>query len=442
MVFSVLGFFLYVVSNTEFIKQAREAIVTDGYQFTRWYEGGGIDLVKEKIEMRMQRGSDQVYLLVNNNDEKLAGMLDKWPEMVGSEFFDMQEVVLDDEDIHASWRRPPFIGYENIKIFIQTVTFADEHKLLIGRNLYVIERLRDLTGELALFALVVLGIILIVNIAISMFVVNSVNHIVNVTKQVIETGDLSARITVKSGWDDLSYLSKMINSLMDYIERLVDNIRQISNNIAHDLRSPLSRLQNRIDSLDENKPISAAEKQKLKAESDTLLSMFAAVLRISEIESGKHVFEKVVIDVSDLVDHVHEFFEPVASEKGIVLTKTLTSVKSFVDQDLLFQAMLNLMENAIKFTPKSGRIDLSVKMNLSGDIIINVSDTGIGIPVADINKVFRRFYRSDKSRTMPGNGLGLSMVKAIIDFHHGEIELADNQPGLVVTITLPHDTSI
>ncbi|MEM9101656.1 MAG: HAMP domain-containing sensor histidine kinase [Pseudomonadota bacterium] len=445
IVFSVLSFFLYIVSTSDFIGQAKRAIQSDAQQILRLHDAEGIDALVSLIEKRMQRGSDQIYLLLNDKDEKIIGMLDVWPDDLNGKqaglrsetFFGMLQHDILDEHIDASWLRPPFDDSQFHTIFSKIVWIEDGNKLLIGRSLTDVERFRDLIGELSSLALIVLAIIVGINFAISIFVVRRVNRIASNARYVTETGDLTARIESTKGWDDLSYLARTINSMLDYIERLVNNVKQVTDNIAHDLRSPLTRLQNKIETLEKNRPLTEDEKLELKSYTETLLSMFSALLRISEIESGKHVFEIKAFNVNRLIEDVVEFFEPVAQDKNIELNYSAENVEFPLDRDLIFQAVLNIMENAIKFTPSEGKIEVTAQILSSGTLELAFSDTGPGVSDDDKPKILKRFYRTETSRTTPGNGLGLSMVKAIVDFHGGDIKLEDNNPGLCLKIHLP-----
>jgi len=220
------------------------------------------------------------------------------------------------------------------------------------------------------------------------------------------------------------------------IEKLVEGIKQVSDNIAHDLRSPVTRLQHRIENIPADKALTDLERQKLLQESQGLLAMFNGLLRIAEVESGKHSLEMQHVELKDLIQDVVELFEPVAQEKGLTIKTDLTPHTHRIDRDLLFQALINLLENALKFTPHGGEITLTLSSRYGRTAII-VSDTGPGISDTDKVKVFRRFYRVDSSRNTPGYGLGLSLVKAIVEYHEGIMTLEDNTPhGLKATILL------
>ena len=220
----------------------------------------------------------------------------------------------------------------------------------------------------------------------------------------------------------------------------MEDIRRVSDNIAHDLRTPLARLRQHLEQarLEESPGSKSAMnlEQSIK-EADSLLITFNALLRIARIEAGQVKAGFSEIDFHALLDDIVEFYEPLVEEKNQSLETTLeANIKSFGDRDLLFQAFANVIENAIKYTPDNGALSISL-IRLSTELVVTISDNGPGIPESEREKVFRRFYRLDQSRSSSGNGLGLSMVSAVISLHSGSITLEDNNPGLRTVIRLP-----
>jgi signal transduction histidine kinase len=264
--------------------------------------------------------------------------------------------------------------------------------------------------------------VVIISFVLSIFVVSRINNIGVTAKEIIETGDLSRRISIDTKWDDLSNLAHLLNGLLERAEHQVDDIRQVTDSIAHDLRTPLTRLKNQLE---------LAKLPEIAAEADRIIETFNALLRISNIEKGKNRGEFKEHDLYNIVADVIDLYEPLVEQKNIELTRNLESFKYSCDKDLLFQAAANLLDNAIKFTPKNGKIEVVLQ-----DGVLSIADTGMGVADADKDKVFTRFFRADSSRNTAGNGLGLSLVAEVIKLHKARIKLEDNQPnGLKVVVS-------
>ena len=431
---SILAYFLYLFSNADFIRETRAAIVTDIGNMQDWYDLHGIKEVVRILEHRTGVTQNHFYLLVDDQGRKVAGNIKELPRETTPKFglikFEIPHEQLALAEIST---RPESIEYD---ILAKIHRFDNGFQLLVGRDVDDVEITQELVGILAWICLVVLILVMIANFFMSLYVVRRVNHIAITAGHIMETGDLSQRIQMNNQWDDLSYLARVLNHMLASIEKLVEGIKQVSDNIAHDLRSPVTRLQHRIEKIPTDKPITDLERQKLLQESQGLLAMFNGLLRIAEVESGKYSLEMQHVELKDLIQDVVELFEPVAQEKGLTIKTDLTPHTHRIDRDLLFQALINLLENALKFTPHGGEITLTLSSRYGRTAII-VSDTGPGISDTDKVKVFRRFYRVDSSRNTPGYGLGLSLVKAIVEYHEGIMTLEDNTPhGLKATILL------
>jgi signal transduction histidine kinase len=267
--------------------------------------------------------------------------------------------------------------------------------------------------------------------------------ITSTAEDIMRTGDLSKRIPIDSRWEDLSNLSSTLNNMLSEIEQLVGGVRTVSDNIAHDLRTPLTRLRNHIEEMRVTATacptIEDQQRQysNLVMECDEMLATFQALLRISNIESGRKHAVFLPFNVSAVLNDVIELYEPVAAEKNIVIASNLEpSVTLNGDKDLMFQAFANLIDNAMKYTPSGGHVAMDLQSTADG-IHFQLRDNGLGINDTHKSLVFQRFYRVEASRHLPGYGLGLSLVSAIIALHKGRIILSDNAPsGLVVTIKI------
>ena len=310
---------------------------------------------------------------------------------------------------------------------------------ILGYFLYDFGR-KELIGEsylhfqqLSILIMLLMSLVVLVSFLISVFVVNRINTIATTAREIMDTGDLSRRISINTNWDDLSNLALVLNGFLARIELLIDGIHEVSNDIAHDLRTPLTHLRNQIEGL-KSQAVRDSDLDALLAESDHILDIFHSLLRISTIEKSNrhHAFEEVNLSV--LLQDVVELYEPIAEEKKIHLhlqKKSGQRIKG--DKHLLFQLFANVLSNAIKFSPSNSEVFVKTEAD-KNSLNILITDQGPGISVSEKEVVFRRFYRGDASRSTEGNGLGLSLVKAIVDLHQGSIFLEDNNPGLRVRV--------
>lgn len=291
-----------------------------------------------------------------------------------------------------------------------------------------------ISAPLALLAIALMLAVIAISFFISVFVVSRTNRIARTAQEIMETGNLAQRIEVDSRWDDLSYLSSVLNSFLDRNQDLVEGVQRVSDNIAHDLRTPLTRLRNNLDDLRRRTTGAGAENaEALIAEADHILGTFNALLRIARIETAQQrSFRPVSLD--GILRDVAELYEPVAEQKHMRLLVTTVPVTFNCDRNLLFQAFANIVDNAIKFGPPHTDIHIDVQGDPTA-IVCRIRDHGPGIAETEHESVFRRFYRGEQSRTTQGNGLGLSLVQAVIALHGGQIALQDAAPGLEVKVT-------
>lgn len=317
---------------------------------------------------------------------------------------------------------------DNEKTYAAKVhTFEDNRKILVGIDITQTQREFHFMQWLSIISIALIILVVLVSYMISVFVARGTNKIATTAQNIMDTGDLSKRLEVSSPWDDLGKMSATLNLMLDRIEELMGGVRQVSDNIAHDLRTPLTRLRNHIEAAQQDN--SETAKARLLNEADQLLNTFNALLRISRLETEKKRENFQLVALQPLIEDLIALYEPLAEEKGITLHQQLMDIGCKGDKDLLFQAHANVIDNAIKYTPEGGEI--SVTMYREGQLsVITVEDSGGGIPEQDIGKVFQRFYRCDVSRTSAGNGLGLSLVKAVFDLHHGQLDLENTASGL------------
>jgi signal transduction histidine kinase len=247
---------------------------------------------------------------------------------------------------------------------------------------------------------------------------------------------------VKTRGDEIDQLAMTFNQMLDRIQTLVTEIKEMSDNIAHDLRSPITRIRGIAEvtltngkSMDEYENMAASTIE----ECDRLLDMINTMLMISKTESGVDKLSRQEINLAGLIREACELFEPTAEDKRVTLSCDAPNESHLIGDNRMIQRMLsNLLDNAIKYTPSGGKVNVSVSENEKGDVIITVKDTGVGISPNDLPRIFDRFYRCDQSRSNSGIGLGLSLARAIARAHGGEITATSTpNQGSTLTVTLP-----
>ena len=326
-----------------------------------------------------------------------------------------------------------FLLQNNQRYVARFHSFPDGRRLMVGVNVTDTIKNYNFLLTLSLLSIVLMLAVIAVSFLISAFVVSRTNRIAATAKEIMDTGNLSRRITIDSKWDDISYLSEVLNSFLQRTEELVDGVQRVSDNIAHDLRTPLTRMRNNIDRLGK-KGESGQVVEELLAEADNLLATFNALLRITRIETVQQRQNFTKVALHDVLSDVVEFYEPLAEQKTQRIIRRFSDVVMLGDRHLLFQAFANLLDNAIKFSPENSEIQLHLEK--SGErVVCSISDQGPGIPDNEKQKVLTRFYRGDSSRHTQGNGLGLSLVAAVVHLHRGSLELSDSRPGLHVKVT-------
>jgi signal transduction histidine kinase len=320
------------------------------------------------------------------------------------------------------------------------VTMLGRYNLLVGRDNRLFAPLEKrfwygLAGAIAVLSIAGILIGVITRRAL-MSRVESIRQ----TISAIIHGDLKHRLPTHLKDDELNTLSRTINGMLEQIELLVHGVRNVSNAIAHDLRTPLAELRSRLEELALIRPPAAETFQEIDgavADVDRVIRIFDALLRLAEIDAGMRRSGFVPLDVADLAATAVEFYAPAAELKNIALTfHSDGPLPVSGDPVLLAQALSNLIDNALKFAPANGAIDVAVRRRSDGAGEIAVSDDGPGIADAEKAKVMERFYRGDASRGTPGVGLGLSLVQAVAKLHGYALELTDRDPGLRIVLSL------
>ena len=422
----IYGFF----ANSYF-EDLQSAIVDELDTLGLVYEGQGVVGVEQYISDQQANPSGPrfYYLLTDAEFNKIAGSLDAWPEY--REFGDGWVAFgLSVTDIGGA-------GSDlDLELLARPLTLSD------GSHLLAALRYSDIMGSARLvmrtlirtmLATVLLGIV-----GGFIAAAGTLRRIEKINEGIsdIVSGDLSQRIPVGDAVGNMRELVENFNSMLDQTESLMHGVRTVSDNIAHDLRTPLTRMRNKLTQLQQHSD-DDERVQQLIDECDSVLGTFNSLLRITQLEAGNRLSSFIPIDLSSLVEDVVDLYEPLAAEKNIHVHCWCGKVDYDGDRDLLFQMLANLLDNAVKYTPEGGAISVTLSTNEAGRPLLSVSDSGLGIPPADRENVFQRFFRLESSRGLyPGNGLGLSLVQAVVKLHRGSINLSDNRPGLRVEIQL------
>jgi len=389
------------------------------------------------VDVRSRRPGSSLYLVTTPSGEGLAGN-------VGS----LEPGVLDRPGwLETSYHRLESPEGADHRALVRVVQLPGGFRLLVGRDLEERERLFGIVvnaGQWSLALVIVLG--LIGGFFVSRRVLSRIDAMTG-TAQTIMAGDLSGRLPVAGTGDELDRLADNVNAMLERIEALMRGLKEVSDNIAHDLKTPLTRLRNRCEQALRSAAGEASYRAALEstiAESDELIRTFDALLMIARAESGQARDNMAEFDASEIARDVGELYEPVADEKGIALkVEAPAAAPVHGNRELVSQALANLIDNAIKYAGPNGKIngmpaEIVVKAGNDGDrITLSVADRGPGIPDADRGRVVERFVRLEQSRSEPGSGLGLSLASAVARLHGGELKLEDNHPGLRTTIALP-----
>lgn len=391
------------------------------------YQRLGIAGLTDVIIGRSMRGSLGLYLLTDAQKRPIAGNLDTWPQAKprGENF------------IEFDFERRAGGGIERHRARGKTFALTGGFQLLVARDVderYKTQRLFTTTLPWTVILMLALGLgggaLMSRNLLARL---DSINRI----SREIMAGDLTRRLPLTRDGDEFDTLAENLNRMLERTERLMKGMRTVTDSIAHDLRTPLNRLRNRLEGVlnhlgGEN--VEAREIEAAVGETDTLIGTFNALLLIAEAEAGVGREAMAPVDLPVVVEGISELYGPVAEEKGVSLEVAPSGTARIEGNgSLISQALANLVDNAIKYTPAGGLVRIAVQ-NTSAGIALSVADNGPGIPSGDHARVLERFVRLEASRNSPGTGLGLSLVAAVARLHDAKLELSDNMPGLKATL--------
>jgi signal transduction histidine kinase len=430
---------VYIYWNTTVLlsQQLSQTIDAELKGLAEQYRAGGLEQLVRTVAERSGTPGNSLYLVADKEGRKLAGNLsavtpDLWNSLGPVEFV---------------YRRPAPGGVENRLAFANVFRLPSGYRLIVGRD---IEDRRQLARMVRTTMLWGLGVMALFGIGggywVSRRLLARIDSLSDTTRTIME-GDLSGRLPVNGSGDELDRLAQSLNLMLARIEQLMAGLREVSDNIAHDLKTPLSRLRNRVEAaLREpyGEPVYREALERTIEEADGLIKTFNALLSIARIEAGAGPENRETLDVSALLRDVAELYEPVAEERGFELkAEAEAPVHIKADRQLIGQAIANLVDNAIKYgsvetAVGSARLEVTVSaVAKNGVAEIIVTDRGPGVPIAERERVLDRFVRLEASRSEPGSGLGLSLVAAVARLHGGSLRLEDNAPGLKVILALP-----
>jgi signal transduction histidine kinase len=431
-------FYIYWNTTVLLSRQLNQTIDAELKGLAEQYRAGGLEQLVRIVAERSGTPGNSLYLVADSEGRRLAGNLsavspELWNSLGPVEFV---------------YRRPATGGVEKRLAFANVFRLPSGYRLIVGRD---IEDRRELARMVRSAMLWGLGVMAVFGIGggywVSRKLLARIDGLAATTRTIMD-GDLTGRLPIRGSGDELDRLSEALNLMLARIEQLMAGLREVSDNIAHDLKTPLNRLRNRVEAaLREpyGEPVYREALERTIEEADGLIKTFNALLSIARLEAGAGGENREKLDVSALLRDVAELYEPVAEERGIEL-RAETAAPIFVraDRQLLGQAIANLIDNAIKY----GAPDLSggngsmpeveVSARAKGPTAeIVVTDRGPGVPDSERERVLDRFVRLEASRSEPGSGLGLSLVAAVARLHGGSLRLEDNAPGLRVVLTLP-----
>ena len=444
-VFALFAAFLlgYFALNTRRLitEQITDTVNAEIAGLSEQYRVGGIRRLVVVVDARARRPGSSLYLVTTFAGEPLAGNVTALPPgtldspgWTETRYRRLDEGEAGEHTEHHALAR--------------VFQLPGGFRLLVGRDLDERERLYNIVLSAGRWSV---AIVIILGLAGGLFVTRRVLRRVDAmteTTRTIMHGDLGGRLPIAGTGDELDRLGENLNVMLERIEALMRGLKEVTDNIAHDLKTPLTRLRNRAEQAlrsAKNEPEYRAALEHTIEESDGLIRTFNALLMIARAESGQARDDMSEFDAAEIAHDIGELYEPLAEEKGIVLKVEADAPAPLKgNRELISQALANLVDNSIKYVEPHGAgangapAQIVVRALTEGDrILLTVADSGPGIPEADRARVVERFVRLEQSRSQPGSGLGLSLASAVARLHGGELTLSDNEPGLKSVIALP-----
>jgi len=427
-------YWLVIASDNTLLRESEAAVEAELRAFRLAERLGGPSGLTDFLRARVRDDPSYFYALRLPDGTLESGNLPAWPQDrddAGNGTF-LFEVRHADVPGGEPSSRPES---DHFDVMARRHVLEDGRELLVGRDVDDLEIAQFVAEAFGWAMVAILLSICALSIGVAYYIASRFKRIAATTERIIATGNLRERLQVDGDWDDLSKLSKLLNQMLEELASRVDGIQSVSDSIAHDLRTPLTRLRTSIEA-----NVNGDQRVVLLEEIDDVLRIFNSLLRISSIEAGKQPIELKPVEIHSLIADVVDLYEPLATDAEIDL-RIGADQELFVagDRDLIFQALANVLDNAIKFSPRGGVVSVSER-RVGGDALISVMDSGPGIPREERAQALERFGRLDASRSSPGNGLGLPLAVAVARRHGGDLHLERGEgdtPGLSVRLRLP-----
>ncbi|MSO91071.1 MAG: HAMP domain-containing protein [Acetobacteraceae bacterium] len=418
---AALAVFLWWATAGLLDRQTEAAIRADAQGLSERWLDGNLAALMLTIDDRLAQNidDDAIYFLVDSRMRKLAGNLSGWPA-VATEANKWYPLPVERAGAKSLAR-------------VQRFDLPGGYHLLIGRDVRLRVQLRELLTDALAWALVVVVAMASVGAVVARNLFRRTIANISETASAIAAGNFSRRVALSGRGDEFDQLAETINNMLDRIGRLMDGVRQVSNAIAHDLRTPIARARTKL----EGAALHARGEADLRAaieqatgDLDGIVRVFQALLRIAEIEAGSRRGAFAAVDLAPLLADLAELYGAVAEERGFCLVLDApASLTVQGDRDMIQQAVANLLDNALKFSSSAGTVSLRARA-IRGGVEIEVTDQGPGIPEVERDHAIKRFYRGEAARSTPGSGLGLALVHAVAQLHGGHLFLSDAAPGL------------
>lgn len=428
----LIGYLVFETSSV-LIRDVDQRLTADARRLGQHYQRAGINGLFAAMQESAQRPGNRLYALLTPDGVEVINSVGPLPDGV----WDQAGLA------RFAYKQIGPEGHErDSRAIVRIIALPDGFRALIGLDIGQTDVIRQAIGRAAMVSLVLLALLAILGwFYVNKRVLKRLDGISQSTARIMD-GHLSERIAVMGTGDEFDRLADQLNVMLDRLERLMNGLKEVSDNIAHDLRTPLTRMRNQMEDALRQPPDNATDRAALEnalGEAERLMATFQALLTIARVEAGGRRHTLSQTDLGQVLTDVMELYEPVAEDQGVSLSfkPAREAVMATVNRELVGLAAANLVDNALKYgAGEGGTIELS--LSKAADVaVLTVTDNGPGIPNGDRVRVKDRFVRLDKSRTADGSGLGLALVEAVSAFHDGALDLGDAEPGLRATLTLP-----